>query len=131
MQVGCPAQVLVVDHTNGPANILVDVLSRLFEQVSFVVVVRDDEALYALNDYEFDLIVVGLENIQMNQFALLRSLRAEHVGIPILLIGQRLSHEDLEHCRQYEVREVIEMPRRAAELKSAVFDIMQRYLQCI
>lgn len=131
MQVDCPAQVLVVDHANGPANILVSVLSRLFGQVSTVLVVHHEDALFALKDDKFKLIVVGLENIQTNQYALLRSLHAEQVAIPVLLIGHRLSHDDLEHCRQYQIRDVIEMPRRAAELKSAVFDIVQRYLRCL
>ena len=130
MQIGCPAQVLVVDRANGPANILVDVLSRLFDQVTTVVTAHDEEALNALNAHDINLIVVGLENIQGSQYTLLRILNDERVGTPVVLIGRSLSHADLEHCRQYEVREVIEMPRRAAELKSAVFDIVQRYLQC-
>jgi hypothetical protein len=76
------------------------------------------------------LITVGLDKDSAHQFSLLHDLRAEYGSTPIMVVGNSLSHDDLEHCRQYAVHEAIEMPRRASELKSAVFSIMQQYLQC-
>jgi DNA-binding response OmpR family regulator len=131
MLINRPAQILVVDRVNGPANILIDVLSRLFEQVSVVAAVRDDDAFNALNSGDFDLIIVGWDDAQTHQFSLLRDLRNQHAYVPILVVGHRLSQSDLEHCHKHEVQDVIELPHRAAELKSAVFNIAHQYLQCL
>ena len=131
MEFSCPSQVLVIDRTNGPADILVDLLGRLFEQqVSVLLATGTDEAFYALNCCEFDLIIVGLGEDRADQFSLLYDLRREYGQMPVMVVGDDLSHDDLERCREYAVHEVIEMPRRAAELKSAVFSIVQQYLQC-
>jgi CheY-like chemotaxis protein len=131
MEFSCPAQVLVIDRANGPADILVDLLGRLFEQqVSILLATGTDEVFYALNCCEFDLIIMGLGDDRADQFSLLCDLRTEYGHTPVMVVGDDLSHDDLEQCRQYAVHEAIEMPRRAAELKSAVFSIVQQYLQC-
>jgi len=130
MKFSCPAQVLVIDRANGPADVLTDLLSRLFEkQVSVMLAIGYDDALYALNRCEFDLVIVGLEDSHTGQLNALKSLHNDYGCIPVVVVGRELNLTDLERCRQYQAQEVIEMPQRAAELKSAVFSIMQRYLQ--
>ena len=130
MKFSCPAQVLVIDRANGPADVLTDLLSRLFEkQVSTMLAIGYDDALYALDRCEFDLVIVGLEDSHTEQLNALQNLHADYECIPVVVVGRDLNLTDLERCRQYQAQEVIEMPQRAAELKSAVFSIMQRYLQ--
>ena len=90
-----------------------------------------DDALYALDHCEFDLVIVGLEESLAEQFRTLQTLHTDYSCVPAVVVGRNLSLSDLERCRQYQAQEVIEMPQRAAELKSAVFSIMQRYLQCV
>jgi len=131
MEFSCPAQVLVIDRANGPADVLTDLLGRLFEkQVSTTLAIGYDDALYALNRCEFDLVIIGLEDGHADQFNALQSLQQDYACIPVVVVGRDLDLAALERCRQYEAQEVIEMPQRAAELKSAVFSIMHRYLQC-
>lgn len=129
MEFTCPSQVLVVDRVNGPADIFTDLLGRLFEKrISTLLATGYEDAIYALNCCEFDLVVVGIQDKHADQFAVLRHLQAVYPCVPVVAVGRDLTQPVLQRLHQYEVQSVIEAPRRAAELKSAVFSIMQRYL---
>lgn len=131
MECTCPAQVLVIDRTNGPADVLTDLIARLFEgQVSAMQANNHDEALYALECAEFNLVILGIESDELDQLAVMPDLRSEYPDLPVVGIGRNLSRFDLERCRDHKVSDAVEMPRRAAELKALVTSIMYRYLQC-
>lgn len=89
-----------------------------------------NDVSYALAPYDFNLIVVGLEEAQGGHFSVLHTLRRTYVTTPIIVVGRQLAQPDLERCRQFAVHAAIEMPRRAAELKIAIISIVQQYLQC-
>jgi CheY-like chemotaxis protein len=126
----CPSQVLVVDRVNGPADNISDLLGRLFDQqLSTLLATGYEDAIYALNCCEFDLVIIGINDKHADQMAVLRHLHAIYPCVPVVAIGSNLTQADLQRLHQYEVQSVIEAPRRAAELKSAVFSIKQRYLQ--
>ena len=136
MECTCLAQVLVVDRTNGPADVLTDLIARLFEgQVSVMQASNHEDALYALNCADFDLVILGvetcLESDELDQLAVLPDLRHDFPDQAVIAVGRNLSRFDLERCRAYRVNDAVEMPRRAAELKALVTNIMGRYLQCL
>src|SRR5689334_24435485 len=107
-------QVLVVDRANGPADILGEVLARLFEPELTIMLASSDDAFSTLDSCEVSLIVVGLGEAQAGRFSLLGKLHTQYASMPVIVIGDKLSHSDLEQCRQHAVRDAIEMPRRAA-----------------
>src|SRR5664279_1461298 len=131
MECTCPAQVLVIDRTNGPADVLTDLIARLFEgQVSAMQSNNHEEALYALGCAEFNLVILGVEAEELDQLAVMADLRTEYPDLPVVVVGRNLSRFDLERCRNHKISDAVEMPHRAAELKALVTNIMERYLQC-
>ncbi len=127
----CPAQVLVLDRQNGPADTIADLVSRLLEgQVSTMLTTNSEDALYALNCYEFDVVMIGVEENALDQLTLLPDLRADYPDLAVVVFGKNMQRNDLERCRFYSVNETVEMPRRAAELKSLVAGIASRFLEC-
>lgn len=125
----CAVQVLVIDPLNGPANILVDTISLLLDREISVTTVDDHaDALRALDDYHFDLIVVGLHEKRPIQLAILPRLQQLCPETPILVIGRDLPRQYRQYARTYGAREVLNMPERAADLKALVSRMADRYL---
>ncbi len=117
----CPAQVLVVDAPNGPAHLVIDTISRLFEgRVSVTLASGATETLHALNCGEFDLIAVGADNEHIHH--LIPYLKAQGSGNLILI--SRDAHADPRR----DSADRFVLPHRASELKATVLDIVQRYL---
>jgi len=130
--VRCPVQVLVVDRLNGPANILVDTISLLLDrEVSVTSVVEHADALRALNCCAFDLIVVGLEENNPLQLMILPHLRMQNPSLPVLVVGRELPRLYRQYARYYGVREVMNLPNRAADLKGVVGRMAERYLSIV
>jgi DNA-binding NtrC family response regulator len=127
--VTCPVQILVIDRVNGPANVLVDTISLLLDREVSVTKVDDHaDALRALNYYDFDVIVIGLQENSPLQLSILPQLHADHPDRPILAVGRRLPRIYQQYARTYGAREVLNMPERAAELKTLVARLAERYL---
>lgn len=126
----CPAQVLVIDRCNGPANILVDTLSLLLDrEVSVTSVEEHDDALRVLDYYHFDLVVVGLEENDPLQLTVLPHIQNEHPGIPVIAVGRDLPQTFKQYARNYGAREVLNMPERAADLKKLIWSVSETYLK--
>ncbi len=130
LPVNCPMQFLAIDRDGGPAHTLIDMFGRLFEsRVSYLLATTHDEALYIPNCAELSLIMLGLEPHTLDILALMPQLRAEHPNLPILAIGQHLTPINLALCEHFGVTDVIELPRRAAELKALVNKLTACYLR--
>jgi DNA-binding NtrC family response regulator len=125
----CPAQVLVVDRPNGPAHVLVDTISLLLDrEVSVMLVEEHADALRALDFYSFELVVVGLENGHSLQLAVLPHMHAQDPDLPVLVVGHDLPRLYRQYARTYGAREVLNLPRRAADLKALTARLARRYL---
>ncbi|MBN1679855.1 MAG: hypothetical protein JW966_06155 [Anaerolineae bacterium] len=125
----CPAQVLVIDTVNGPANIVINTVSLLLDRaVSVTSVDEHVDALRALDFYDFDLIVFGLDRQRPLQLALLMHLRDTYPDLALVAIGQHLTVEQKKQARYHGAWDVVDLPERAADLKALVHHLSQRYL---
>ena len=125
----CPAQVLVIDRLNGPASILIDTISLLLDRAVSVTIVEDhDDALRALDCYDFDLIVVGVDQWRPVQIALLPHLVTRADGRLIVVVSRDLPSNALQRARRFGAGEVILLPDRAADLRSLLGRITEDYL---
>jgi DNA-binding NtrC family response regulator len=125
----CPAQVLVIDRPNGPANVLIDTVSLLLDREVSVLSVEDhDDALRALDYYYFDLIVVGLEGQRPRQMTILPTIRAQKSETPVVVIGRDLARLHKQYARYCGASDVITIPERAADLKALVQRMNEHYL---
>lgn len=130
MEFCCPAQVLVLDRQNGPADTIADLVSRLLEgQVSTLLTTNREDALYALSCYEFDVVMIGVEDNALDQLSLLPDLKAQHGNLSVIVVGRNMQRDDLERCRFHGVREMVELPQRASELKALVTGIAGRFVE--
>lgn len=127
--VRCPAQVLVIDRRNGPAHTLVDTASLLLDRdVSVVVVDNHADALHALEFFCFDLVVVGLEDRQPLQLTVLPEVQMVCPALPILAVGHDLPLLYRQYARKHGACEVLNLPRRASDLKTLIAHLAVRYL---
>jgi DNA-binding NtrC family response regulator len=128
--VRCPAQVLVIDRVQGPADLLVSTISVLLGREVSVTLVDDHmDALRALNCCSFDLVVVGLEHDQPLQLAVLPHIHSQHSELPVLVVGRHVPHHHMHYARRYGASDVWNLPERAADLKLLVADMAHGYLQ--
>jgi DNA-binding NtrC family response regulator len=126
----CPAQVLVIDRQHGPASVLVDTISKLLDsEVSVTQVDDHEDALRALDCCAFDLVVVGLEEHQSIQLTILPHIHQHYPSMPMMVVGRRLPRLYRQYARHYGARDVVNLPERAADLKSLVDCVADRYLQ--
>ncbi len=115
----CPIQVLVIDRPNGPASILIDTISRLLDRDISVTTLDDHgDALRALAYYDFDLAVVGIQPDHPLQLAVLPHLHHQRPDRPIVVVGHKVPSIYRQQARVYGAREIITLPRTAAELKA-------------
>jgi DNA-binding NtrC family response regulator len=126
----CAVQVLVIDPVNGPANVLIDTVSLLVDRDISVTSVDDHaDALRALEYYHFDLIVVGLLAQHPLQLAILPHIQQIQPETPVLAVGRDLPRLYRQYARNYGVREVLNVPERAADLKTLIARMADRYLK--
>jgi DNA-binding NtrC family response regulator len=126
----CAVQVLVIDPVNGPANILIDTVSLLLDRDISVTSVDDHaDALRALEYYHFDLIVVGLHGQHPLRLSILPRIQQMQPDTPLLAVGRDLPRLYQQYARNYGAREVLNMPERAADLKTLVVRMADRYLK--
>ncbi len=127
--IACPSQVLVIDRTNGPASLLMDTVSLLLDDAVSVTVVEDhDGALRALDYYDFDLIVVGVDQWRPMPIALLPHLATRAAGRLIVVVSRNMPPGTLQRARRFGAQEVIFLPDRAADLQALLAHLAARYL---
>lgn len=125
----CPVQVLVIDDVDGPANVLMSAISLLLDREVSVTTVDDHtDALRALHNYHFDVVVVGLHPNRPLQLTILPHIFGMDGSRPILAVGRDLPRPYQQYARTYGAREVLNVPRRAADLKRLVGRMAARYL---
>ena len=126
--VRCSAQVLVVDRHNGPASVLMDTLSRLLDgDLSLTEVDRRFDALQVLDCFCFDLVVIGVDNNRLVELTLLSEITQMRPEVPVLVVGTEIPRFFSQYARHYGACEVLNLPRRASELRSTVARI-NRYI---
>jgi hypothetical protein len=124
-----PVQFLIIDTANGPADIVFDVFGRLFEAgVTLTLVSTREEVRYALDCYNIDLLVLGLDNSILESLTLVPGIRKDHPNMPVMGLGHNLSPFQLAECRQFGLDNVLEMPQRASDLKALLRVLIQRYV---
>ena len=124
-----PAQILVVDRMQGPADVLIHTVSLLAgRHLSVTLVENHVDALRALRCCAFDLVVVGLEPTQSLQLIILSRIHEVAPNLPILVVGRTLPHLYKQYARHYGAREVLDLPDRAADLKALVHLMFESYL---
>jgi len=127
--IACPAQVLVIDRPNGPASILIDTISLLLDNAVSVTTVEDhDDALRALDYYDFGLIVVGVDQWRPMQIALLPHLATRAAGRLIVVVSRDMLPGTLQRTRRFGAQDVIFLPDRAADLQALLARLTERYL---
>jgi DNA-binding NtrC family response regulator len=126
----CAVQVLVIDRIDGPASVLIDTVSLLLDRdISVTTVDEHTDALRALDYYHFDLVVVGLHEQRPTQLTILPRIQQNHPETPILAVGRDLPRLYRQYARNYGAREVLNMPERAASLKTLTAHMAERYLK--
>jgi DNA-binding NtrC family response regulator len=126
----CAVQVLVIDHINGPASVLIDTVSLLLDRdISVTTVDEHADALRALDYYHFDLVVVGLYEQRPFQLTILPRIHQMHPETAILAVGRHLPRLYRQYARNYGAREILNMPERAADLKTLIAHMAERYLK--
>lgn len=125
----CPAQILVIDRSNGPAQVLMDTLGRLLGEEIAVTEITDYPSALPLLDYScYDLVVIGLGEKQAVSPTFLTYLRNRQPELPILLIGCGMSRQYMDFIEVNGVSEAINLPHRAYEVKQAMEHIAVNYL---
>ena len=125
----CPSQVLVIDCAGGPASVLVDTISLLSEGDVSVTVVDDfKDALRALTDFGFGLVVVGLVPSEPLRLSILPQIAQLQPAVPVLAVGRDLPRLYQQYARNYGAREVLNLPQRANDLKALMARMTARYL---
>ncbi|MBI5928633.1 MAG: hypothetical protein HY862_04950 [Chloroflexi bacterium] len=128
-EVCCPAQILVIDRSNGPAQLLMDTLGRLLGEEIAVTEITDYPSALPLLDYScYDLVVIGLEDKQAVSPTFLTYLRNRQPDLPILLIGCGMSRQYMEFIEVNGVTEAINLPHRAYEVKQVTEHVATQFL---
>lgn len=127
--VRCSAQVLVIDRPGGPASVLLDTVSRLRAgDLSVTEVDRRFDALHALDCFCFDVVVLGVEDDRLQELALLPEIRRLRPDVPALVVGRQVPRFFKQYARHHGAAEVLEMPRRAADLHTLMDGVIARYV---
>lgn len=127
--VRCSAQVLVIDRPGGPASVLMDTASRLLDgDLSLTEVDRRFDVLRVLDCFCFDLVVIGVDNDRMVALSLLPEIRHVRPEVPVLVVGNQVPRFFQQYARHYGASEVLNMPRRAAELHEVMEQVIERYV---
>ncbi len=127
----CPAQILVLDRSSGPAALVMDLIARLIDRTVCVTWAVDDaEARQALAGCEddYDLVMVGLSDSRLSHVAIISYIHASCPELPILVVGQHLSPQVRHAAEHYGATRVVPLPERAAELKELLGFVTQKLL---
>lgn len=125
----CPVQVLMLDQPDGPAELLMSIVSRLYgDRIDIFPVESVEDAWLALRQCTFNVMVIGTpEDSQPTTF--IDCLHMQNPGVPMLVITSEPSQSTITPMEQHDQIEVIELPRRATELKSLIVQMTLRYFR--
>jgi hypothetical protein len=131
--ISCPVQILVLDQMNGPAEILMDTISRLIEtDVSITCLDNSSDALKRIENFDYDLLVVGIHNQNPAEtLSVLPYLQVQQPALPVIVTGWRIRKSDRDCARYFDVKEVIRVPRTAAKIKTLASYLEVRYLASV
>lgn len=125
----CPVQVIVIDKENGPAEILMDTVSRLADaEVSILHYADTGDALKKLEQHKFDLLVIGVDRYSTaDTLSVMPYVRVQHPELNVIVIGKRVTKADRACAEHFKVQDIINMPTRACKMKSLVSYLAHRY----
>jgi DNA-binding NtrC family response regulator len=124
----CPVQVLVVDHHNGSAEILVDTVSRLIDTDISVTTFEDPgDAMRHLEMQHYDVVIIGLDNNGAEPLSVMPYIRVQHPDLPVLAIGRRVRKSDLACAEHFDVQDIFLLPQRASKMKDLVKYLSKTY----
>lgn len=126
VQITCPAQILVLDRFNGPAEILMDTMSRIVDKdVSLTHVTHPSAVMSQLDCQPYALLVISAEVTDTEPLAIMPYLKVQYPDMPVLLVGRRI-HPSLRSCAEhFELHDVLTLPQRAQKMK-----VLASYLAC-
>lgn len=125
----CAAQILVIDHPNGAAAILVDTMKRIAEQEWHVVQVDDQtEATICFESNDYDLIIIGLSKDRPDNIALVPYFKEQREATPIFVIGDGIHHRTRDRAYDFGADEVLGLPHRAKGIKELLHKVSTQYL---
>ncbi len=134
-KLSCPLQIVLVDQLNGPADIVLDIVARLYAgSVSISRTGTLAEALDVLHGNEIAVAVFGLPDDQPNPLRLMDSLRVQYPMLPVLVVSYDLAGFDpavLRYNRECTEFEAVELPARSVDLKLLVDLVIARYLDAV
>ncbi|MBN1283894.1 MAG: hypothetical protein JXB47_00695 [Anaerolineae bacterium] len=125
-----PMRILVVDEINGPADVLFATLEMLLEQNIAVNTVSNHlQALLELSTGCYDLAAIGLSGERLGGLsALVARIHARRPDLPVIAVGHHLDQPAQQRARRYGVGTVVNLPRRAAELRALAGQVARHYL---
>ena len=129
MQISCPVQILVLDRLNGPAEILLDTVSRIVDQdVSLTHVAESSAVMQQLDCQPYAMLVISAEVNDTEPLSIMPYLKVQYPEMPVLLVGRRI-HPSLRHCaKHFELSEVLTLPQRAQKMKALASYLVHKYL---
>lgn len=129
VQISCPVQILVLDRLNGPAEILLDTVSRIVEQdVSLTHVVESSAVMRQLDCQPYAMLVISVEVNDTEPLSIMPYLKVQYPEMPVLLVGRRI-HPSLRNCaKHFELSEVLTLPHRAQKMKALASYLVHKYL---
>lgn len=116
-------QILVVEDEIGFRNLLANFLRMLGASVT---IVNDGlEALEAMQQSTFDMMICDLDMPRMNGIRLVEHLRAQGNAVPILIISATENMSDIAHVLRLGVQDVLLKPVKNLErLRESVYECL-------
>lgn len=126
MLISCPVQVLVLDRMNGPAELLLDTVSRIVDKnVSLTHIAHPSAVMNQLDCQDYALLVISVEANDTEPLSIMPYLKVQYPNMPVLLVGRKI-HPSLRGCAEhFEINEVLLLPARAQKMKA-----LASYLAC-
>jgi DNA-binding NtrC family response regulator len=131
-QFSCSIQILVVDRPNGAADILMDTVGRLLDQEITITTIDDQQdAVQALDNCFLDMVVIGIERDRPDNIALVPYICEQLKGAKVIVVGHNVHHRSRDRALEFGATEVINLPRRATDLKALIKRLADYYLSPI
>src|SRR5262245_48892456 len=113
IHVCCVPQILVIDRQNGPADIFMDIVGKVANRDLCITTAFDQQdAAYALAHGCFDLIVMGLDDLNPDLLDMIPAILAQTPELPVVVIGDRSLNRCIESIQKFGAREYLPLPDR-------------------
>lgn len=129
VQITCPVQILVLDRLNGPAEILLDTMSRIVDKdVSLTHMTQPSAVMGQLDCQPYALLVISAEVNDTEPLSIMPYLKVQYPDMPVLLVGRKI-HPSLRNCAEhFELNDVLTLPQRAQKMKALASYLACKYL---